>query len=154
MHLPAGFNPLVLGEGITVPSSLMVYVLGGYQLPATEKEYRHATYRDSSIVVESGSWHAVVGFSRGGGTASYTGTSNITVNGGTDKSVYRRVHPRLLFRLLEHHGKRRHGQFALHGGRSQPTAERRFHRDHQRRHGQYAGSEQCYGAHHRQVSRR
>lgn len=84
----AGFNPLVLGEGITVPSSLMVYVLGGYQLPATEKEYRHATYRDSSIVVESGSWHAVVGFSRGGGTASYTGTSNITVNGGTVKSVY------------------------------------------------------------------
>lgn len=84
----AGFNPLVLGEGITVPSALMVYVLGGYQLPATEKEYRHVAYRDSSVVVESGSWHAVVGFSRGGGTASYTGTSHITVNGGTVKSVY------------------------------------------------------------------
>ena len=84
----AGYHPLVLGKGITVPSSLTVYVLGGYQLPATDKEYNHITDRDSSIVVESGSWHAIVGFSRGGGTINYTGTSNITVNGGKIKSVY------------------------------------------------------------------
>ncbi len=84
----AGYNPLVLGKGITVPSALTVYILGGYQLPATDKEYNHVTDRDSSIVVESGSWHAVVGFSRGSGTTNYTGTSNITVNGGTIKSVY------------------------------------------------------------------
>ena len=83
----AGFHPLVLGENTTVPSALMVYVLGGYQLPKTAQEYAHVTGRDASVVVESGDWHAIVGFSRGGDT-EYTGTSNITVNGGTVKSVY------------------------------------------------------------------
>ena len=84
----AGYNPLVLGKGITVQSGLTIYVLGGYQLPASEQEYNHYTDRDSSVVVESGTWHAVVGFSRGSGTTDYTGTSNITINGGTIKSVY------------------------------------------------------------------
>ena len=84
----AGYNPLVIGKGVSVPSNLVIYVIGGYQLPKVDGEYNHVTDRDSSIVVESGSWQAVVGFSRGGGTTNYTGTSNITVNGGTIKSVY------------------------------------------------------------------
>ncbi|MBE6679063.1 MAG: copper amine oxidase N-terminal domain-containing protein [Ruminococcaceae bacterium] len=84
----AGYHPLVIGKGVSVQSDLIIYVLGGYQLPATDKENKHATNRDSSIVVESGNWHAVVGFSRGSGTTNYTGTSNITVNGGTIKTVY------------------------------------------------------------------
>ncbi|MBQ4556585.1 MAG: copper amine oxidase N-terminal domain-containing protein [Clostridia bacterium] len=84
----AGYHPLHIGKGVSVESKLVIYVLGGYQLPATEKEYNHVTDRDSSITVDSGSWHAVVGFSRGSGTTNYTGTSNITINGGTIKSVY------------------------------------------------------------------
>ena len=84
----AGYHPLHIGKGVSVESKLVIYVIGGYQLPSTEKEYNHVTDRDSSVTVDSGSWHAVVGFSRGGGTTNYTGTSNITINGGTVKSVY------------------------------------------------------------------
>lgn len=86
--LVGSFHPLVLGKGITVPSALAVYVLGGYQLPATTGEAMHVTDLDSSITVESGTWHAVVGFSRGSSSTTYRGTSNITVNGGTIKTLY------------------------------------------------------------------
>ena len=86
--LIAGYNPLHIGKGVSVQSSLTIYVIGGYQLPATDNENDHVTYHDSTVTIDSGSWHAVVGFSRGSGTTNYTGTSNITINGGTVKSVY------------------------------------------------------------------
>ncbi len=84
----ASYHPVVLGKSITVPSALSFLVIGGYQLPATTGEPTHVTDRDSSITIESGTWSTVVGFSRGGGTTTYRGTSHITVNGGTIKNLY------------------------------------------------------------------
>lgn len=86
--ISAGYHPLVLGKGIAVNSTLTTYVVGGYNLPYEAREYSHVKYRDSSILIESGTWSEVIGFSRSWGTTEYTGTSNITVNGGTVKTLY------------------------------------------------------------------
>ncbi|MBQ8837597.1 MAG: copper amine oxidase N-terminal domain-containing protein [Clostridia bacterium] len=79
----ARFFPIVMGEGIS-SSGFTFYIVGGYQDPTSEAEKN----LDSSITVNSGTYTTLVGFSRGSGTTTFRGTSNITVNGGTVKNVY------------------------------------------------------------------
>ena len=79
----ARFYPITMGEGIT-SSGFTFYVVGGYQDPSSESERN----LDSSVTVKSGTYTAIVGFSRGSGTVTFRGTSNITIDGGTIKSVY------------------------------------------------------------------
>ncbi|MBE6680233.1 MAG: hypothetical protein E7598_06915 [Ruminococcaceae bacterium] len=95
----ARFNTLVMGEGITMPET-SGYVIGGYQkvdgyatLAEMIEDLALATDKDSNVTVKSGSYHLVAGFCRGDDgarstTTAFTGTSNITVTGGTMKTVY------------------------------------------------------------------
>ncbi len=85
------YNPLTFGEGIN-SSDIAVYVVGGYQHPIMDGDNMTSadivTDRDSYVTINSGAYTLVAGFSRGSGSVSYTGTSHITVNGGTVKSLY------------------------------------------------------------------
>ena len=77
------FFPVVFGNGV-VSSGFTFYVVGGYQDATNDVEKN----LDSSITINSGTYTAIVGFSRGNGTVTFRGTSNITVNGGTIKNIY------------------------------------------------------------------
>ncbi len=79
----AGFFPIVMGSGIN-SSGFTFYIVGGYQDPKSDCEKN----LDSSITVNSGTYTTLVGFSRGNGTTTFRGTSNITVDGGTIKNIY------------------------------------------------------------------
>lgn len=95
----ARYNTLVMGEGITMPET-SGYVIGGYQKTDDYKTLEEmvttlglATDMDSNVTVKSGSYHLVAGFNRGDDgarttTTAFTGKSNITVDGGTMKTVY------------------------------------------------------------------
>ncbi len=95
----ARYNTLVMGEGITMPET-SGYVIGGYQKTDDYKTLEEmvttlglATDKDSNVTVKSGSYHLVAGFNRGDDgarttTTAFTGKSNITVDGGTMKTVY------------------------------------------------------------------
>lgn len=84
----AQFNPIVMGEGVTVPSK--TYLLGGHQLDGMGKDTETLMAekgwpldKDSYVTIKSGVYHVVSGYSRGASTALYKGTSHITVDGGT-----------------------------------------------------------------------
>ena len=84
----AQFNPIVMGEGVTVPEK--TYLLGGHQLDGmgTDTETLMAEKgwpldKDSYVTVKSGVYHVVSGFSRGASTAIYKGTSHLNIEGGT-----------------------------------------------------------------------
>ncbi|MBQ4150372.1 MAG: hypothetical protein IJC81_01030 [Clostridia bacterium] len=79
----ARFFPIVMGKNVN-SSGFTFYIVGGYQDPNAESEKN----LDSSITIESGTYTTLVGFSRGNGTTTFRGTSNITVNGGTIKNIY------------------------------------------------------------------
>lgn len=83
--IAARFNPLTMGEGLTMSSTNLI-LLGGYEGPKKGTP----TNRSSSLTVESGSYRLVIGFSRnkGDGNLTYTGTANITVRGGTIGEIY------------------------------------------------------------------
>ncbi len=87
----ARFNPLTLGEKVNV-SGLTMYVLGGYQYESggaqLVNEGEYITDLDSNITINSGTYEFVIGFCRGNSTTEYTGTSHITVNGGSVKNLY------------------------------------------------------------------
>lgn len=87
----ARFNPLIFGENVSA-DNLIVYVLGGYQYESggdqVVNEGEYVTDRDSNITVKSGTYEYIIGFCRGNSTTEYTGTSNITVDGGTVKNLY------------------------------------------------------------------
>ncbi len=84
----AQFNPIVMGDGVTVPTK--TYLLGGHQLDGMGKDTETLLAekgwpidKDSYITVKSGVYHVVSGFSRGASTALYKGTSHIVIDGGT-----------------------------------------------------------------------
>jgi len=79
----AGFFPIVFGSGVN-SSGFTFYIVGGYQDPKVDCEKN----LDSSITINSGTYSTIVGFSRGSGTTTFRGTSNITINGGTIKNIY------------------------------------------------------------------
>ncbi len=79
----AHFFPIVMGSGIN-SSGFTFYIVGGYQDPKADCDKN----LDSSVTINSGTYSTIVGFSRGSGTTTFRGTSNITVNGGTIKNVY------------------------------------------------------------------
>ncbi|MBQ8837639.1 MAG: copper amine oxidase N-terminal domain-containing protein [Clostridia bacterium] len=85
------FNALTLGDGIK-SSDIGFYVVGGYQHPIMDGDNMTSAdiqkNLDSSITINSGTYTLIAGFSRGSGSVAYTGTSHITVNGGTVKSLY------------------------------------------------------------------
>ncbi len=87
----ARFNPVTFGEKVSV-SNLLLYVLGGYQYEnggaQVVNEGEYITDRDSKITIKSGTYEYVIGFCRGNSTTEYTGTSYITVDGGTVKNLY------------------------------------------------------------------
>ncbi len=85
----ANFNPIVFDDGFAVESTgtKNVSVVGGYWEP------RDSTLKndlDSHITVNSGDFYYLLGFSRkkGAATQEYTGTSHITVNGGTASKLF------------------------------------------------------------------
>jgi len=83
--IAAQFNPLVIGENVTC-SGANTFLLGGYQTPKAGSNVN----KNSSITVKSGTFGAVVGFSRtkGAGTQTYTGKAMINVYGGSIGTVY------------------------------------------------------------------
>ncbi len=83
--IAARFNELVMGEGLTF-SAANTCLLGGYQTASAGTP----TNKNSYVTVKSGSYDFIVGFSRdrSGGNLTYTGTSNISIYGGTVKTVY------------------------------------------------------------------
>ena len=87
----ARFYPLTLAGGVNT-SAIACYVVGGYQHPIMDGDNMTSADivkdRDSQITIDSGTYTLVAGFSRGSGSVAYTGTSNVTVNGGTIKSLY------------------------------------------------------------------
>lgn len=86
--LSAGFQPLVIDSGVSVASSFNIYVLGGYILPRSSKEYMHVSDGNASVTIRSGTWYQVTGFSRGSGSGDYYGTADITVEGGTVATLF------------------------------------------------------------------
>lgn len=83
----AQHNPIVFGSGVTVTNGeKYAFVVGGYQTPSAGV----ATDLDSSITINSGSFYKICGFTRTKGEKShtFTGTANITVNGGSVVDIY------------------------------------------------------------------
>ncbi|MBQ7010703.1 MAG: hypothetical protein IJN63_03265, partial [Clostridia bacterium] len=83
--IAARFNPIVMGEGLTM-SSTNLNIVGGFEAPKKNSD----TKSSSSITIKSGRYANVVGFSRtkGDATLTYTGTSRITVYDGTINNIY------------------------------------------------------------------
>ena len=84
----AQFNPIVMGEGVTVPEK--TYLVGGHQMDGmgsdTEAKMAEKGWpldKDSYVTVKSGVFHVVCGFSRSASVAMYTGTSHLNIEGGT-----------------------------------------------------------------------
>ena len=89
----AQFNPIVLGEGITVTgfgdfteAAQAITIVGGVQSGADKYNDSSLIDKDTSITVKSGKALIIAG-SRGVSTA-YTGTTNITLEGGTFYNIY------------------------------------------------------------------
>ena len=84
----ANFNALTFDTGLTVTNGAKwAFVVGGYHGPESADL---AADLDSNITINSGTFYKVCGFSRNKGVATmtYTGTSHITVNGGTVTEIY------------------------------------------------------------------
>lgn len=84
--IAARFNPLVMGEGLTMTLQNLILV-GGFEAPKKGT----STNQNSSITVKSGKYSNIVGFSRTkgeAGTVTYTGISRITVYDGTALGIY------------------------------------------------------------------
>lgn len=84
----ANFHPLTFDAGLTVKNGgKWAFVVGGYHTP--ESVELDASL-DSNITINSGTFYKVCGFTRskGAGTMTYTGTSHITVNGGSVTEIY------------------------------------------------------------------
>ena len=83
----AQFNPIKFGSSVTIANGAKYgFIVGGYEAPAKGL----AASLDSSITVDSGSFYRICGFSRTKGEIGYTftGTANITINGGSVNEVY------------------------------------------------------------------
>ena len=84
----ANFHSLTFDTGLTVTNGgKWAFVVGGYHTPASVDLPANL---DSHITVNSGTFYKICGFTRnkGAGTMTYTGTSYITVNGGTITEIY------------------------------------------------------------------
>lgn len=88
----ANFHPLTFDAGVTMvnpvePGVRRVFALGGHHAPSSQDTLLDA---DSHIVIRSGTFYKVVGFSRaiGDGTQTYTGTAHIDIAGGTVGEVF------------------------------------------------------------------
>ncbi len=83
----ARFNPLVIDTGVTFSGFSNFLIVGGVQFPTgvTDPTERNL---DTHITINSGNITGVIGFSRGNGADTYSGTAHITVNGGTVKNLY------------------------------------------------------------------
>jgi|GEM_PF-1736628 len=81
------FNPLVMDQGMTITGINNFLIVGGVQFPMTATDPTEKNL-DTSVTVNSGNFTSIVGFSRGNGADTYTGTSHITVNGGSLKNIY------------------------------------------------------------------
>ena len=84
----AQFNPIVFGHSVSMANGAKyAFVVGGYETPSTADL---AADLDPSIQINSGSFYRICGFSRTKGAASYTftGTADITVNGGSIGTLY------------------------------------------------------------------
>ncbi len=83
----AQHNTLTFGEGVSAPTGYSkITLVGGYEAPTANAD----TSLDSDLVIKSGSFYEIVGFSRtkGAATLTFTGTSNINVSGGNIKNIY------------------------------------------------------------------
>ena len=83
----ARFNPLVIDTGVSFSGFSNFLITGGVQFPTgiTDPTERNL---DTHITINSGNITGVIGFSRGNGAETYSGTAHITVNGGTVKNLY------------------------------------------------------------------
>ena len=83
----ARFNPLVIDTGVTFSGFNNFLIVGGVQFPTIISDPTERNL-DTHITINSGNITGVIGFSRGNGSDTYSGTSHITVNGGTIKNLY------------------------------------------------------------------
>ncbi len=84
----ANFHPIKFDTGLDIVNGAKyAFIVGGYHGP--ERADLPADL-DSNITINSGMIYKVCGFSRNKGVATmtYTGTSRITVNGGTISEIY------------------------------------------------------------------
>lgn len=87
-YLEADGHSLTMGNGVTCSGGTGLIVCGLRSYPENTTDNASS---DSYITINSGKYYIVTGFSamRGdGGTVTYTGTSHITVNGGSVTSLY------------------------------------------------------------------
>ncbi len=83
----AQHNPIVFGSNVNIENgSDYAYIVGGYETPSADS----AVDLDSSIIVKSGNFHKICGFSRTKGEKglTFTGTADITFNGGSVLELY------------------------------------------------------------------
>ena len=83
----AQYNKLILGEGLSFPTTGKCYVVGGFQYAQPDGNTFDLT-KDSDVTVKSGNIWCVCGFGRGANTDQYTGTSHIRIEGGEIATVY------------------------------------------------------------------
>ncbi len=84
----AQFNPISFGGGVNIKGGDdYAFVVGGYEKPSSSSL---DTSLDAHVEINSGNFYSVCGFSRtkGVATLTFTGTSYVTVNGGSIERLY------------------------------------------------------------------
>ncbi|MBQ8837331.1 MAG: family 43 glycosylhydrolase [Clostridia bacterium] len=91
IYLAGNFNSMEFGDGFdcenTEGQSKKLFVIGGYHSPAS---LDLPANKDVNITIDSGKFHRVIcfGYQKGAGTYTFTGTANVTVNGGRIDRFY------------------------------------------------------------------
>ena len=91
IYLAGNFHALEFGEGFdcdnTQGQAKQLYVIGGYHSPTSADL---PADKDVNITIDSGKFHRVIcfGHQKGAATYTFTGTANVTVNGGRIDRLY------------------------------------------------------------------
>ena len=91
IYLAGNFHSMEFGEGFdcnnTEGQAKKLYVIGGYHCPESTDL---PADRDVNITIDSGKFYRVIcfGHEKGAGTYTFTGTANVTVNGGRIDRFY------------------------------------------------------------------
>ena len=86
--IAAQFHDLHMTERVKITNGLKyLFLVGGYEAPSSPQLSKG---KDSRLIIDGGGYHYICGFTRtkGAATMYFTGTSNITVNGGIIDTVY------------------------------------------------------------------
>ena len=91
IYFTGNFNAIEFGEGFdcnnTQGEAKKLFVVGGYNCP---QSVDLPSDKDVNITIDSGKFYRVIcfGYQKGAGTYTFTGTANVTVNGGRIDRFY------------------------------------------------------------------